>query len=61
MAGVFVYVGTARIKPGKLEEARKNLAELVDFGGDSRVVDERSGKDDAGGGDGTEDPFGEAD
>ena len=31
MAGVFVYVGTARIKPGKLEEARKNLAELVDF------------------------------
>jgi quinol monooxygenase YgiN len=31
MSGAFVYVGTARIKPGKLEEARKNLAELVDF------------------------------
>ena len=31
MSGAFVYVGTARIKLGKLEEARKNLAELVDF------------------------------
>ena len=31
MSGAFVYVGAARIKPGKLEEARKNLAELVDF------------------------------
>ena len=31
MSGAFVYVGTAKIKPGKLEEARKNLAELVDF------------------------------
>ena len=31
MSGAFIYVGTARIKPGKLGEARKNLAELVDF------------------------------
>src|SRR5712691_1141205 len=31
MHGAFVYVGTTAIKPGKLEEARKNLAELVDF------------------------------
>src|SRR5438128_4206220 len=31
MSGAFVYVGTAKLKPGKLEEARKNLAELVDF------------------------------
>jgi quinol monooxygenase YgiN len=31
MSGAFVYVGTMAIKPGKLKEARKNLAELVDF------------------------------
>jgi quinol monooxygenase YgiN len=31
MSGPFIYVGTTTIKPGKLEEARKNLAELVDF------------------------------
>lgn len=29
--GPFIYVGTHSIKPGKLEEARKRLAELVDF------------------------------
>jgi quinol monooxygenase YgiN len=31
MSGPFVYVGTTTIKPGKLEEARKNLAGVVDF------------------------------
>lgn len=31
MTGPFVYVGTMTIKPGRLEEARKGLAELVDF------------------------------
>jgi quinol monooxygenase YgiN len=31
MSGAFVYVGTTAIKPGKLEETRKHLAELVDF------------------------------
>src|SRR5688572_9739190 len=31
MTGPFVYVGTMSIKPGKLEDARKRLAELVDF------------------------------
>jgi len=31
MSGTLIYVGTTRIKPGKLEEARKHLAELVDF------------------------------
>lgn len=31
MSGAFIYVGTMTIKPGKLEEARKNLSELVDF------------------------------
>jgi quinol monooxygenase YgiN len=31
MSGTFVYVGTSTIKPGKQEEARKHLAELVDF------------------------------
>lgn len=31
MAGPFVYVGTNAIKPGKVDEARKRLAELVDF------------------------------
>jgi quinol monooxygenase YgiN len=31
MSGVFVYVGTTTIKAGKREEARKHLAELVDF------------------------------
>jgi quinol monooxygenase YgiN len=31
MSEAFIYVGTSTIKPGKLEVARKNLAELVDF------------------------------
>ena len=31
MGGPFIYVGTTSIKPGKLEEARKRLAEVVDF------------------------------
>jgi len=31
MAGPFIYIGTTTIKPGKLEEARKRIAELVDF------------------------------
>jgi quinol monooxygenase YgiN len=31
MSGSLIYVGTFTIKPGKLEEARKSLAELVDF------------------------------
>ena len=31
MGGPFIYVGTTSIKPGKLEEARKQLAEVVDF------------------------------
>ena len=31
MTGPFIYVGTTTIKPGKQEEARKRLAELVDF------------------------------
>ena len=31
MPGPFIYVGTYSIKPGKLEEARKRLVELVDF------------------------------
>ena len=31
MSGTFIYVGTTAIKPGKLEEARMNLAEVVDF------------------------------
>ena len=31
MVGPLIYVGNYSIKPGKLEEARKRLAELVDF------------------------------
>src|SRR5918999_798616 len=31
MVGPLIYVGTFSIKPGKLEEARKRLAELVDL------------------------------
>ena len=31
MQGPFIYIGTTTIKPGKLEEARKRIAELVDF------------------------------
>ena len=31
MSGAFIYVGTTTIKPGKLEEARKRLAEVIDF------------------------------
>ena len=31
MAGQFIYVGTTKIKPGKLEDARNNLAQLIDF------------------------------
>jgi quinol monooxygenase YgiN len=31
MSGEFIYVGTMKIKPGKHEEARKSVAELVDF------------------------------
>ncbi len=31
MSGAFVYIGTTTIKPGKGEEVRKHLAELVDF------------------------------
>ena len=31
MVGPLIYVGTYSIKPGELEEARKRLAELVDF------------------------------
>ena len=30
MAEPFIYIGTMTIKPGKLEEARKRIAELVD-------------------------------
>ena len=31
MSGAFIYVGTTTIKPGKLEEARERLAEVIDF------------------------------
>ena len=31
MSGAFVYVGTTTIKDGKEEDARKHLAEIVDF------------------------------
>lgn len=31
MSGPLIYVGTFTIMPGKAEEARKRLAELVDF------------------------------
>lgn len=31
MAEPFIYIGTTTIKPGKLEEARKSIGELVDF------------------------------
>src|SRR5437764_14664858 len=31
MTGPLVYVGTTKIKAGKLEEMRKSLAELIDF------------------------------
>ena len=31
MSEAFIYVGTTTIKPGKLEEARNHLTELVDF------------------------------
>ena len=31
MSGPFIYIGTTTIKPGKLDEARKHVAELVDF------------------------------
>jgi quinol monooxygenase YgiN len=31
MSEAFIYVGTTTIKPGKVEEARKRVAELVDF------------------------------
>lgn len=31
MTGPFIYIGTTTIKPGKLDVARKRLAELVDF------------------------------
>jgi quinol monooxygenase YgiN len=31
MAEAFIYVGTMTIRPGKLEEARKHCAELIDF------------------------------
>ena len=31
MMGPFIFLGTYSIKPGKLEEARKGLAKLVDF------------------------------
>jgi len=31
MSEAFVYVGTTKIKPGKLEEAQKHLGELIDF------------------------------
>ena len=31
MAEPFIYIGTTTIKPGKLDEARKRIAELVDF------------------------------
>jgi len=31
MSGTFVYVGTTTIKEGKEEDARKHLAEIVDF------------------------------
>ncbi len=31
MSEAFIYVGTTAIKPGKLEEARKGLAEVIDF------------------------------
>ena len=31
MTGPFIYIGTTTIKPGKLDEARKRIAELVDF------------------------------
>lgn len=31
MSGPLIYVGTYTVKPGKQEEARQRLAELVDF------------------------------
>jgi quinol monooxygenase YgiN len=31
MSGPFIYVGTATIKEGMVEQARKHLAELMDF------------------------------
>jgi quinol monooxygenase YgiN len=31
MAEAFIYIGTMTIRPGKLEEARKHIAELIDF------------------------------
>jgi quinol monooxygenase YgiN len=31
MTGPFIYIGTFTIKPGKHDEARKRIAELVDF------------------------------
>jgi len=31
VSGAFIYVGTTTIKPGKLEEARERLAEVIDF------------------------------
>lgn len=31
MTGPFIYIGTTTIKAGKLDEARKRIAELVDF------------------------------
>ena len=31
MSGSFIYVGTMRIKPGKVEDVHKSMAELVDF------------------------------
>jgi quinol monooxygenase YgiN len=31
MSGPLIYVGTYRIKPGNQEQARRRLAELVDF------------------------------
>lgn len=31
MTGPFIYVGTHGIRPGKLEDARKHIAQLIDF------------------------------
>ena len=31
MSGPFIYIGTTTIKPDKRDEARKHVAELVDF------------------------------
>jgi quinol monooxygenase YgiN len=31
MAAPFIYIGTMTIKPGQLEDARKHIADLVDF------------------------------